>query len=255
MTRAQRVLVTAGATGIGRAIAAAFADSGAKVLICDLDEAALGEALASDGRLEGEKADVARPAEVEQMFERVRREWDGLDVLVNNAGISGPRAPLDEIGYDDWNRSIQVNLSGAFHCIKAAAPIMKAQLSGCIVNISTMSAVTGLPNRAPYVASKAGLMGLSYNVAREYGPFNIRCNAVLPGLIDNPRGRALVAAKAQRSGLPLAQVEADMLHHISMRTWIEPSEIADLVVFLASPAGRHISGQEIAVDGNVEWED
>jgi NAD(P)-dependent dehydrogenase (short-subunit alcohol dehydrogenase family) len=251
---AQRVLVTAGASGIGRAIAECFAETGADVLVCDIDQGFLAEALASDGRLSGATCDVGDPSQVDALFDRVRELWGGLDVLVNNAGIGGPNAPLEDVSFDDWDRSIQVNLSGAFHCIKQAAPIMKAQRSGCIVNISTPSAVVGLPNRGPYVASKAGLIGLSYNVAREYGPFNIRCNTVLPGAVDNPRGRRVLAAVAERAGVPVEEAEARLLSHISMRTWVQPSEIGDLVVFLASDAARHITGQRIAVDGNVEWE-
>ena len=246
---AQRVLVTAGASGIGRAIAACFLEAGADVLVCDVDANFLTEALASDARLHGKLCDVGVPAQVEALFEEVARLWGGIDVLVNNAGIGGPNAPLEDVAYEDWDRSMQVNLSGAFHCIKQAAPMMKARGSGCIVNISTPSAVVGLPNRGPYVASKAGLLGLTYNVAREYGPFNIRCNAVLPGAVDNPRGRRVLSAVAERAGIPVEEAEAQLLSHISMRTWVQPSEIGELVVFLASHAGRHITGQRIAVDG------
>jgi NAD(P)-dependent dehydrogenase (short-subunit alcohol dehydrogenase family) len=250
----QRVLVTAGASGIGRAIADCFLEAGADVLICDVDPTFLAEARSSDHRLRGELCDVADPSQVEKLFEQIAEFWGGLEVLVNNAGIGGPNAPLEEVTYDEWDRSMQVNLSGAFHCIKQAAPMMKAQGSGCIVNISTPSAVVGLPNRGPYVASKAGLLGLTYNVAREYGPFNIRCNAVLPGAVDNPRGRRVLAAVAERAGVPVEEAEAQLLSHISMRTWVQPSEIGEVCVFLASHAGRHITGQRIAVDGNVEWE-
>jgi NAD(P)-dependent dehydrogenase (short-subunit alcohol dehydrogenase family) len=251
----QRVLVTAGGAGIGKATAVCFLQAGAQVLVCDNDRTVLEQTLSETPGLQGEVTDVGDPRQVEALFAGIAERWGGLDVLVNNAGIGGPNAPLEEVSYEDWERTLRVNLSGAFHCIKQAAPLMKAQGSGCIINISTPSAVVGLPNRAPYVASKAGLIGLSYNVAREYGPFNIRCNTILPGAVDNPRGRRVLSDVARRAGLPLEQAEANLLRHISMRTWVQPSEIGEVAVFLASDAGRHVTGQRIAVDGNVEWEE
>ncbi len=131
---------------------------------------------------------------------------------------------------------------------------MKKQGSGCIINISTGSAKTGLPNRLPYVASKVGVLGLSHNLARELGEFNIRCNTILPGLMDNPRGRGLVSKHAEATGQTEAAAEAEFLKYISMRSWIQPSEIADTAFFLASSEAKHISAQEISVDGNFEWE-
>lgn len=250
----QTVLVTAGASGIGRAIADCFLKAEAEVFICDIDPGLLDEALASDSRLQGQVADVGDAAQVKALFHRIHEQWGRLDVLVNNCGIGGPNAPLEEVSDEDWSRCLQVNLTGAFYCIRQAAPLMKKRRSGCIINISTPSAVVGLPNRGPYVASKAGLAGLTYNVAREYGPYNIRCNAVLPGAVDNPRGRRVLAAVAEKANISIEEAEARLLSHISMRTWVQPSEIAELVVFLASHAGRHITGQQIAVDGNVEWE-
>lgn len=254
MAEAQRVIVTAGGSGIGRAIAERFAAAGAQVHICDVAEDALADALVANQEMRGSVADVGRPSDVEHLFAEATSWLGGLDVLVNNAGIGGPRAALEDISYEDWDRTVTVNLSGPFYCIKQAAPLMKAQKSGCIINISTSSVRTGLPMRAPYVASKEGLMGLTHNVARELGPFNIRCNAILPGLIDNPRGRGLVANFARENGLTDEQADAEFRKFVSMRSWIDMSEIGDVAVFLASSAGRHITGQFLAVDGNVEWE-
>jgi NAD(P)-dependent dehydrogenase (short-subunit alcohol dehydrogenase family) len=131
---------------------------------------------------------------------------------------------------------------------------MKAQRSGVILNVSTTSARTGLPNRLPYVASKVGVLGLTHNVARELGPWNIRCNAILPGLMDNPRGRDIIARLARERNTTDTAVEADFLAHISMRTWIQMSEVGEMAVFLASDRARHITAQQISVDGNAEWE-
>jgi NAD(P)-dependent dehydrogenase (short-subunit alcohol dehydrogenase family) len=249
-----RVIVTAGASGIGRAIAEHFLASGAKVHICDISQEALDEVLLSNPEMRGSIANVGKPEEVDRLFAEATAWMDGLDVLVNNAGIGGPNAPIDEMEDDDWDLTIQINLNGAFYCAKRAARIMKQQESGCIINISSTSARTGLPNRAPYVVSKVGLEGLTRNLARELGPFGIRCNAVLPGSIENERGRMLLQRAADRDGITVEQARAQRLKYISMRTRIDPSEIADMAVVLTTPTFRHVTGQLFSVCGNVEWE-
>ncbi|HVS16168.1 MAG TPA: SDR family oxidoreductase [Thermoanaerobaculia bacterium] len=250
----QRVLVTGGAGGLGQVIACRFHESGARVHLCDCSAAALAQALASHPGMHGTVADVARSEEV-RMFVREACEWmGGVDVLVNCAGDVGPRAPIEEIGDDEWTRTVEVNLSGMFYCIREVTPLMRAQRSGAIVNIGSTSSRTGLPRRSAFVAAKAGVLGLTLNVARELGPDNVRCNAVLPGILDNHTGRELVARRARERRVSNDEVEADLLSYVSMRSWIEPEEVAALVVYLASPAARHVSGQAIGVCGNLEWE-
>jgi len=251
---ASRVIVTAGGSGIGRAIAERFLASGATVHICDISQEALDETLASNPGMRGSIANVGQPKDVDRLFEEATGWMGGLDVLVNNAGIGGPNAPVDEMADDEWDLTIQVNLNGAFYCAKRAARIMKQQESGCIINISSTSARTGLPDRAPYVASKAGLEGLTKNLARELGPFGIRCNAVLPGSIENERGRMLLQRTADRDGISVDEARARRLQYISMRTRIDPSEIGDVAVALSTQPFRHVTGQLLSVCGNVEWE-
>ena len=250
----QKVVVTAGASGIGLAIAQTFLTNGAQVFICDVAPQPLDATLSENAGLQGAVADVGKPSSVEAFFKQAIAAMGGIDVLVNNAGIGGPRAKVEDIEYSDWDDCIRINLSGMFYCAKQVVPAMKAQGSGCIINIATSSAKTGLPHRLPYVASKVGVLGLSHNLARELGPFNIRCNTILPGLIDNPRGRGLVENYASENDLSIESAEQEFLKFISLRSWIKPSEIADTVYFFASGAARHITGQEIAVDGNCEWE-
>lgn len=252
--KSQRVVVTAGASGIGLAIAEKFLTEGAEVFICDVARLALDTALADNPRLQGALADVGDPSLVEAFFDNALSAMGGIDVLVNNAGIGGPRAKIENIDYQDWDDCIRINLSGMFYCVKQVIPAMKEQGSGCIINISTGSAKTGLPNRLPYVASKVGVLGLSHNLARELGVSNIRVNTILPGLMDNPRGRGLVANYAKEYGLSIDDAEAEFLQYISLKSWIKPSEIAEAAFFLASDQARHITAQEIAVDGNFEWE-
>jgi NAD(P)-dependent dehydrogenase (short-subunit alcohol dehydrogenase family) len=250
----KRVIVTAGGSGIGRAIVDRFIAAGAHVHTCDVQQDFLDDVIASDARVSGSLADVGEPRDVENMVAAAVEAMGGVDVLVNNAGIGGPRAALEDISYADWDRTIGVNLNGMFYCIKNVARHMKAQKSGCIVNISTASAKVALPLRSPYVASKVGVLGLTHTVAREYGPFGIRCNSILPGLIDNERGRGIVANQAAERGISTEEREAEFLEFISLKCWIDPTEVGDLAVFLASDAGRHITGQDIGMDGNVEWE-
>ena len=250
----KRVVVTAGASGIGLAIAQKFLAQGDQVFVCDVSSSALAVAMDENSGLLGETADVGKPWSVEEFFDHAITAMNGIDVLVNNAGIGGPREKIEDIEYADWDDSIRINLSGMFYCVKQVVPFMKAQNCGSIINISTSSAKTGLPNRLPYVASKVGVLGLSHNLARELGPFNIRCNTILPGLIDNVRGRALVAAYANENGLTVDAAESDFLKYISLKSWINPAEIADTAHYLSSDAARHITGQEISVDGNCEWE-
>lgn len=249
-----KVVVTAGASGIGLAIAQKFLCNGAQVFICDVAPKSLETALSENIGLMGAVADVGNPQSVETFFSQAITTMGGIDVLVNNAGIGGPRAKIEDIDYADWDDCIRINLSGMFYCAKQVIPAMKAQGSGCMINISTSSAKTGLPHRLPYVTSKVGVLGLSYNLARELGPFNIRCNTILPGLMDNPRGRGLVTNYAKENELSMAAAEREFLKFISLKSWIKPSEIADTAYYLASDAARHITGQEIAVDGNCEWE-
>jgi NAD(P)-dependent dehydrogenase (short-subunit alcohol dehydrogenase family) len=246
-----KVLITAGASGIGLAIARRFGAAGAQVIVWDIDADALSRLRSSHPEISVAQVDVGDAAAVDAAFDAV----DRLDVLVNNAGIGGGRGPVDKLDNEDWERTITVNLSGPFYMIKQAARRMKAQKSGCIINISTSSVTVALPFRTPYVATKSALQGMTRTLARELGPDNIRVNAILPGLIANDRGRALVDRLASERGVSPAEIEASFLRYISMRCWIDMEEIGDLAVFLASDRARHITGQAIAVDGGAEWEE
>ncbi len=250
----QRVVVTAGASGIGLGIAEAFLRAGAKVHVCDISPDAIGAIKGKDARLSVSLCDVGDSGQVEDLGKQAAVALGGVDVLVNNAGLGGPRAPVDEISDGDWDATFRVNVSGAFYATRVFTPMFKRQGGGCIINISSTSVRTGLPGRTPYVASKGALESMTMNLARELGPFNIRCNALLPGSIENERGRKLVADRAAREGISYAQALNERLQFISMRTRIDVSEIGETAVFLASNAARHITGQRLSVCGNAEWE-
>lgn len=244
------VVVTGGADGIGRAIAQRFLADGARVHILDVRPELVAQARDESPGLDGSIADVADASAVAEAIAAI----GSVDTLVNNAGIAGPTAAIEEIDDADWAATMSVNATGAFNAIRAVSPGFKARQAGVILNIVTTSVLTGLPLRLPYVASKGALMAMTRNVARELGPFGIRCNAILPGLIDNARGRRLLAEQAAREGRERDAVEAEWLRFVSMRCWIDPSEVGDMAVFLASPSARHVTGQAIAVCGGAEWE-
>lgn len=251
----RRIVITAAASGIGRAIAERFASDGHQVHIGDVDAAAAAAATAALPGIRATVCDVGDPRAVERLFGEALSWLGGIDVLINNHGIAGPRGYLEDLPYDEWDHCMRVNLSGMFYTMKQAVPPMKAQRSGVILNLITTSVRTGLPRRAAYVASKAGALGLTRTMARELGPWNIRVNAVLPGFMNNARGRGVLAKVAKDKGVSVEAMETEALRYVSMRSWIEMAEVADACAFLASDAARHISGQELAVCGNVEWEE
>jgi len=245
-----RVLVTAAARGIGHAIASAFLDQGAEVWICDIDETALGSAFKDDARVHKKVADTTSEAEITELFQAIHADGP-LDVLVNNAGISGPTGPIEELGYDDWRRTVEVNLFSAYLCCNQALGAMKARSSGCVINLASTAGTFGYPLRTPYAAAKWAIVGLTKSLAMETGPAGIRVNAICPGAVMGDRMDRVVAQESAARGLSKDAIMDEITSLNSMRTWIEASEIADMAVFLASDQARKISGQIIAVDGNT----
>lgn len=250
-----RVLINAAGGGAGRVIAEAFLGDGAQVLACDVAPDGLA-ALSSDWpQVETRVADAASEQDVSDVVAQAVSAFGGLDVLVNNVGIAGPTARVEDITLEDWNQSLAVNLTSHFLFARAVVPVMKAQGAGLIVNISSGSAKVGLPLRLPYVVSKGAVLSLTQNLARELGPDGVRVNAILPGAIRGERIERVIAAKSKALGVPEEEYQRDLLRYISLRTMIEPEDIAAMIRFLASPGGARISGQMIGVDGNVEWEE
>jgi NAD(P)-dependent dehydrogenase (short-subunit alcohol dehydrogenase family) len=253
-SQGQQVIVTGGAEGIGLVIARQFLAHGAQVHLCDVDSEAVAKALEAEPRFHGTVANVGNPADVRQLFQEAF-DWLGyVNVLVNNVGIAGPRALAEDMAEADWEGTIAVNLHGAFYCIKQALPAMKEHRDGVIINISTVSVRTLPLMRSVYNVSKAAVEALTLNVAKEAGPFNVRCNAIRPGIVNNARGSRNRARIAKETGTTAEAVVSEYLQFVSMRTMIEQEEVADMALFLASDGARHVTGQIIAVDGNMEYE-
>lgn len=246
-----RVLVTAGAAGIGREIVRALVEDGARVHICDIDAAALEDARREHG-VTTTVADVAEVEDVTRLFEDVRTHLGGLDVLVNNAGIAGPTARVESITPADWRRTIAVNLDGQFHCAHFAVPLLRQSRRGVIVNMSSVAGRLGYAFRTPYAASKWAVVGFTESLARELGPDGITVNAILPGTVEGPRIERVIRARAEQFGVSYDEMERRTLDRISLRRMVSPQDIAAMVIFLCSQAGRNISGQALSVCGNVE---
>jgi NAD(P)-dependent dehydrogenase (short-subunit alcohol dehydrogenase family) len=247
-----RALVTAGASGIGRAIADALIAQGARVHICDVADAFLEEFRAAYPQAGASRADVSSESDVAQLFADVRAGLGGLDVLVNNAGIAGPTGGVEAIAPADWRRTIDVCLTGQFLCAHHAVPMLKAAGGGSIVNMSSSAGRHGYAFRTPYSAAKWGVVGFTQSLAKELGPHNIRVNAILPGIVAGPRIEGVIAARAAQVGVTYAEMEETYLQRVSLRRMVTAQDVAATVAFLVSGAGANISGQSLGVCGNVE---
>ncbi len=247
-----KVLVTAGASGIGAAITEGFLDAGARVHICDVDEDALTGFCDEHRDVSGSLADVSSEADVEKLFSEVKAKLGGLDVLVNNAGISGPTAPVEEMNPQDWQRTIDVDLVGQFLTTRLAVPMLRESNHAGIINLSSVAGRLGYALRTPYAAAKWGVVGYTASLAKELGPDGIQVNAILPGVVRGKRIEAVIQGRADAMGLSYEETEKRYLQMVSLRRMVEPEDIAAMALFLSSPAGANISGQALSVCGNVE---
>jgi NAD(P)-dependent dehydrogenase (short-subunit alcohol dehydrogenase family) len=246
-----RVIVTAAGAGIGRATAEMFADAGADVWICDLNEAALGDTCTRD-RIHGTVADVSSTPSIDAFMTQAITALGGLDVLVNNAGVAGEGGRLEDLDPDAATATLDTNVTSMFRTSRHAIPVMRRQGSGLIVNISSTAGLLGFPYRAPYAASKWAVIGLTKTLAMELGEFGIRVNAICPGSIRGPRMDHVIDLEAAASGRAAGEIRRGFEEQVSMRRFIDAREIAGAIAYLASPAGRSVSGQALSVDGHTE---
>ena len=245
----KRVLVTAGASGIGRAMAVTFADAGALVWITDIDTEALGHV---DPRIKASRVDASSESEMAQLFSDLASEWGGLDILCANAGIAGPTDLIEHVDLAAWRECLAVNLEGAFLAVKYAAPMMKAARQGSIIFTSSTAGLYGFPNRAPYAAAKWAIIGLMKTTAMELGPFGMRANAICPGSVEGPRIERVLEKEAALKGTTRDAIYQGYAAGTSMRTFVEARDVAAMALFLAGEGSRYVSGQAIAVDGHTE---
>lgn len=246
------VLISGGASGIGRTIAERFLARQDSVHICDVSSDSIDEFLSANPAATATHADVGERDDVDRVFADLVEKHGGLNILVNNAGVAGPSAPVEEIDEDGWDRCIRINLSGTFYMTRRAVPLLKEVNNGAIINIASTAALFGYPLRSPYTASKWGQIGLTKTWAMELGPFGIRVNAVCPTSVSGARIEAVIQRDAKQRGLTTEEVRHVYQRHTSMRTFVTADEVADTVMFLASDRAARISGQSLSVDGHTE---
>jgi NAD(P)-dependent dehydrogenase (short-subunit alcohol dehydrogenase family) len=249
-----RVFVSAGAAGIGAAIAEAFVQAQAKVYICDVNAAAVADARSRLPGLHAGIADVSDRAQVDAIIDDARQKLGGLDLLVNNAGIAGPTGAVEDLDPAQWESTVSTNLNSQFYFLRKAVPVLK-ETSDCasIIAMSSVAGRLGYPFRTPYASTKWAIVGLVKSLAAELGPSNIRVNAILPGVVEGERMSKVIAARADALGISFDAMRDEYLKKISLRRMVTVDDIAAMTLFLASPAGGNITGQAISVDGNVEY--
>ena len=248
----RNVVITGGAGGLGRVMSELFLANGDRVHVGNVAFDADARGARENLRLTA--CDVGDSADVARLFAEAAAWMPRIDVLVNNVGIAGPRAPLESVSEQDWTRIIEVNLLGAVRCMQQVLPAMKAARSGVVLNVSTSSVLTRPLHRSPYNVSKAALEALTLSVAREAGPYGVRCNAIRPGMMDNERMHRVLRRVAEQSGKSVETVLAEELKFISMRCMVSMGEVARFALYLCSPEAAHITGQLVAIDGGAEWE-
>lgn len=247
----QVILISAGAAGIGRVVAENFLAHDCHVHICDIDTNAISDFLKDHPAASATKADISDVAQVKNVFDDLSERYGRLDVLVNNAGIAGPTAHVEDIEPAEWDQTIAVDLNGDFYCTRMAIPLLKAS-RGSIISIASSVVFTGCPGRAPYTAAKWALVGLTKTLAMELGPDGIRVNAICPGSVAGERLNAVIERDAKKRGQTIEAIRDVYLRQSSLRTFIDPQDVANLILFLASDLASKISGQAIGLDGHTE---
>jgi NAD(P)-dependent dehydrogenase (short-subunit alcohol dehydrogenase family) len=236
-----RALVTGGGSGIGAAIAARLQQAGALVLVVDIDPLTSPDVV----------ADVADTAAVDDLFAEVFNRLGGLDVLVNNVGVAGPTAAVEDMDPESFDRCVQVNLGSMFRCTRKAVTLLRER-PGSIVNISSSAGIFGYPLRSPYAAAKWAVVGLTKTWAMELGSSGVRVNAICPGSVGGSRMDGVIEREAAARGVEPGAVRSAYESQVSMGSFVDASDIAEAVAFLSSPAARYISGQVLGVDGHTE---
>lgn len=250
----KRILITGGASGIGHAIAKAFADLGAQVYVTDVSREAV-KAARNDG-MHASVADASRESDVVELVGAVNKTMGGLDILINNAGIPGPTANIEDILTDDFEQTMRVSLFGTWMHSKHFMPNLRQSAEHgnepSIITMASIAGIRGAPQRTPYVSAKWAIVGLTKALARELGADGIRVNAIAPGIIEGPRIDGVIERKAAAIGRPIADVRAEYVGQADLGRMPEGQDIANMCAFVTSSLGRNIHGQVLSVDGHID---
>ncbi|MAJ65731.1 MAG: SDR family oxidoreductase [Candidatus Pelagibacterales bacterium] len=254
----KKIIISAGASGIGLATAKICLSRGAYVYICDIDINSinkLNKHPLKNKRLFTYNCDASKENEVINFFKKIKKKTKKIDGLINNVGIAGPTGTLDKLKSKDWEKTIQVDINSHFYFTKLSIPMIKKSKNGSIINISSTAGILGFPLRTPYAASKWAIVGITKSLAMELGKFNIRVNAVCPGTIKGSRMKRVIKEKAKFMKKNPKNIERDFISMSSMKKWILEEDIGKMCAFLISEDSSKVSGQVIAVDGHTERND
>lgn len=251
-------IVTGGSKGIGRQICLSLAEEGAKLVIADIDPAGLEETARLVMERSGHDSlciatDLRNPDQVENLA-KTSLKFGNINFLVNNSGIAGPTANIEDVTLADWEDTMSINLTGMFLLCKFLVPHLKTRGDARIINMASNAPKVPLPWRAPYCASKMAIIGLTRSMAKELGPFGIRVNALCPGAVEGERQNMIIDNIARQTGQTRESIVASKIERIPLRMFIPESSVADMVVFLCSEQGAMLTGQDINITGgSIMW--
>ena len=250
----KKIVISAGASGIGWATAKVCLSEGAIVYLCDIDDKSLNKIKKHpliNKRLFAYECDASDEDEVSIFFNQINKKTKKIDALINNVGVAGPTGTIEKLNSDDWEKTLKINVISHFYFTKLAIPMLKKNKGGSIINISSGAGIMGFPLRSPYAASKWAVIGVTKTLAMELGKFKIRVNAICPGTIKGERMIRVIRDKANFLKISKKKIEKEFVSMASMNCWIYEEDIGKMCSFLISEDGERISGQTIPIDGNA----
>ena len=251
----KKIIISAGASGIGWAITKVCAEKGASIYLCDVDSKAINKVKKHslyNKRIFVSETNASDETEVIDFFHKIKKKFRNLDALINNVGIAGPTGTIEKLDSSEWENTLHVNVNSHFYFTKHAVPFLKKSKTSSIINISSGAGIMGFPLRSPYAASKWAVVGMTKTLAMELGKYKIRVNAICPGTIKGNRMKRVIRDKAKFRKISPKKIESDFISMASMKNWINEEDIGNMCAHLISDEANKVSGQVIAVDGNVE---
>jgi len=251
----KKIIISAAANGIGWSIALECMSNGAIVYITDKNNESLDRISKHklyEKQLFLDKVNSENFKEVENYFNKIKHKIDNIDALINNVGIAGPTGKLEELNINDWKETIDININSHFYFTKFSIPLLKNNNGGSIINLSSTAGLFGFPLRSPYATSKWAIIGMTKTLAMELGKNNIRVNAICPGSVAGDRMKRVIKAKAKSFGIKEENLQKDYESMVSLNSFVDKKDIANMAVFLLSEEAHKISGQVMTVDGNTE---